>query len=105
MPEQKNSPNQIDQDILDNKVMAALSYIWILFLIPLLLKRDSKFCQFHAKQGLILFVFSFITWFPVIGWLIALAIIVASVMGVVKTLAGESWRIPLVYGLSEKINL
>jgi hypothetical protein len=37
------------KDVADNKLVAALSYIWILFLIPLLAKRDSKFCQFHAK--------------------------------------------------------
>ena len=100
-----NENKIIDQDIADNKVLAAFSYIWILFLIPLLLKKDSKFCQFHAKQGLILFLLSFITWFPVLGWLIGLAIIVVSVMGVVKTLAGEEWQAPFIYDLSKKINL
>lgn len=94
-----------NRDVEDNKVMAALSYIWILFLIPLLLKKDSKFCQFHAKQGLILFILSFITWFPIIGWLIGLAIIVVSVVSIVKTLAGEQWQIPFIYDLSKKINL
>jgi len=94
-----------DPDIEANKVVAALSYIWILFLIPMLLKKDSKFCQFHAKQGLILFLFSFVTWFPIIGWLVGLAIIIVSVAGIVKTLAGEQWEIPFVYDLSKKINL
>jgi len=94
-----------DPDIEDNKVVAALSYIWILFLIPMLLKKDSKFCQFHSKQGLILFLFSFVAWFPIIGWLIGLAILVVSVVAIVKTLAGEQWQIPFVYDLSKKINL
>ena len=105
MPQEKTTKIVINQDIKDNKTVAALSYIWILFLLPLLLKRNSKFCQFHAKQGLVLFIFSFVTWFPIIGWLLGLAIIVASVMGIVKALSGESWKIPFVYGLSEKINL
>ncbi|OGF30748.1 hypothetical protein A3H09_03330 [Candidatus Falkowbacteria bacterium RIFCSPLOWO2_12_FULL_45_13] len=105
MPEEKKPQTGADPDILNNKIVAALSYVWILFLLPLLLKRDSKFCQFHAKQGLILFVLSFITWFPVIGWLIGLAIIVVSVVGIIKALAGEWWKTPYLYDLSKKINL
>lgn len=103
---QENMPKAgKDQDVENNKTVAALSYIWLLFLIPLILKRDSKFCQFHAKQGLILFILSFIAWFPVIGWLIGLAILVISVVGIIKALSGESWEIPYIYDLSKKINL
>ena len=43
---------------LDNKIIAAIGYIWILFLIPLLLKSKNEYCHFHAKQGLVLFGFS-----------------------------------------------
>jgi uncharacterized membrane protein len=37
--------------------MAVLSYIGILCLIPLLMKKTSKFAQEHAKQGFVLFLF------------------------------------------------
>ena len=94
-----------NQDVENNKTVAALSYIWLLFLIPLILKKDSKFCQFHAKQGLILFILSLLSWFPIIGWLVGLVIIVVSVIGIVKTLSGEEWKIPYLYDLSTKINL
>jgi len=94
-----------NKDIFDNKVIAAFSYIWILFLIPLLLKKESKFCQFHAKQGLVLFIFSLVAWFPLFGWLIGLAIVIFSVIGIIKALAGERWEAPLIYDLSKKINL
>ncbi len=33
------------KDIEQNKGVAVLSYLWILFAIPLFLKRDSKFSQ------------------------------------------------------------
>jgi uncharacterized membrane protein len=102
----ENTPKTgANQDIESNKTVAALSYIWLLFLIPLILKRNSKFCQFHAKQGLILFILSLLSWFPVIGWLIGLAIIVVSVVGIIKALSGEEWKIPYLYDLSAKINL
>jgi len=105
MAEEKTTKTSLDPDIEKNKTVAALSYVWILFLIPLLGKRHSKFCQFHAKQGLILFLLSFISWFPLIGWLIGLAIIVVSIMGILKCLEGAWWKVPYIYDLSKKINL
>ena len=40
----------------ENGFLAALSYISFLFIIPLFLKRNNKFVQSHAKQGLVLFI-------------------------------------------------
>lgn len=44
------------QDIQSNKFIAALSYWGILLLVPLFLKRESKFARYHANQGLVLFM-------------------------------------------------
>ncbi len=97
------------QDIEKNKAVAALSYVWILFLLPLLLKRRSKFAQFHAKQGLVLFgieiVVSLFVWIPLLGQIISLALLIVCVVGVIKTLNGEWWKIPYIYNWSKKINL
>lgn len=38
-------------DIQSNKVMAVLSYISLLVLIPIFAAKDSKFARFHATQG------------------------------------------------------
>ena len=61
------------QDIEKNKVMALLAYI--IFLIPLLAAKDSKFARFHTNQGLVLFlggiIASVVAVIPVIGWIIA----------------------------------
>jgi len=106
MPEKKSKTK--DKDIEDNKVMAALSYAWILCLVPLLGKRDSKFAQFHAKQGLILFIIELVAglfmWFPIFGQILMLALVLVSVLGIIKTLNGEWWKIPLIYDWSKKIN-
>lgn len=97
------------RDIEDNKVVAALSYVWILFLIPLLGKRDSKFAQFHAKQGMVLFIVDVIAgllfWFPVIGQLLMFALIIISIIGIIKALNGECWEIPYIYDLSKKFKI
>ncbi len=88
-------------DIEINKVVAALSYVSILFIIPLLLKKDSDFCQFHARQGLIIFLFNWLFFIPGLN-LIFLIIVVVSI---VKTVDGKKWKIPFVYEWSKKFNI
>lgn len=94
------------KDIEDNKVVAAIGYLWILFLVPLLLKKESPFAQFHAKQGLVLciaaIVFSVI---PFFGWLANLVLFVVAIIAIVKTLSGEAWEIPFVKDMVKKINI
>lgn len=107
--ELKSKPEVDQKDVAENKTVACLSYIWILFLIPLLGKKDSKFCQWHAKQGLILFLVevigSLIFWIPFFGWLALILVIILAVMGVLKTLAGEYWEMPVLGEYAKKINL
>lgn len=45
-----------------DKILAIIGYFGPLFLIPLFLKQKNDFCQFHARQGIILFVLFIILW-------------------------------------------
>jgi len=97
------------KDVEENKTVAALSYLFILFLVPLLLKRESPFAQFHAKQGLVLciafFVGSFVFWVPLLGWGAFLFLVVVDVMALIKTLGGEAWEIPVIKDGVKKLNI
>ena len=97
------------KDINSNKVIAALSYVWILCLIPLFLKRKSKFAQFHAKQGLVLFILelilSLIFWIPIIGWALFIIVIILSLLGIKNALDGKYWEMPVIGKYSKKFNL
>lgn len=93
------------KDLEENKGITFLSYIGILCLIPLLSKKDSEFAQFHAKQGVVIFIGMIIAAVPVIGWLIALFMLVLAVMGLINVSKGEMKKLPLVGDLAEKINL
>jgi fumarate reductase subunit D len=97
------------KDIEDNKIVAALSYLNILFLIPLFLKRDSAFCQFHAKQGLVMLIIFLlggaIFWIPLFGWLLWILVVVADIVALIKALQGERYEIPVVGDWAKKINL
>lgn len=108
MEEKKD--NQIDsKDIEDNKLVAALGYVWILCLIPLLLKKESKFAQFHGKQGLLLFIVEIvgwlIYWIPFIGWLFGVLVLIMAIMGFIKALSGEYWELPFVGQYAKKLNI
>jgi uncharacterized membrane protein len=96
-----------DKDIQDNKLIAALAYLWVISIIVLLVKKDSKFAQFHAKQGLVLFLASIIVSFiPLLGWFILNPIIwIIGLIGLIQALMGKYWKIPLVGDLAAKINL
>lgn len=80
-----------------------------LFLIPLFLKRDSQFCQKHAKQGLVWFALQLVTsifyFIPIINMLYGLLVLAITLNSFFQTLLGRYWRIPILYKWAEKINL
>ena len=98
-----------DKDVQENKAIAILSYIGILCLVPLLAKKESKFAQFHAKQGLVLFVAEVIGMFLIplfgLGALINLAALIFSIIGIVNVAGGKMAKLPIVGDLAEKFNL
>ena len=98
-----------NKDVEDNKIFAVLGYIGILFLIPLLAKKDSPFAQFHAKQGMILFIAgiiaSFVIWIPFVGWAIGIFMFVLWIMGVINALGGQMKELPVIGGFAKKINI
>lgn len=101
----------MEKDVEENKVMAAIGYLGILFLIPLLAKKDSPFAQYHAKQGMVLFfcevILGFVGWIPVIGWRViapigSLIAFILLIIGLVNALSGKTQPLPLIGGLAEK---
>lgn len=99
----------------ERRGMAAIGYVGILCLIPLIFAKDSVFAQYHAKQGLVLAIAGVALNF-LSGWLwrvpmgsllvtlIGLAIFVASIMGIMKALNGEKFDIPYVSEWAEKLH-
>lgn len=104
LPQTPATPNPAD-DVQKNKALAAISYIYIASLIILLVKKDSPFAQFHAKQGFVLFIAALICGFvPILGWLLSIVILVMAIIGIVSAAQGKWYKMPLVSQLAEKIN-
>lgn len=115
-----NTTSQFDPaDIQNNKVMAVLAYIGILFLIPLLAAPDSKFARYHTNQGLVLFIAqailvvalgilgAILALIPIVGAIVivilSLAISVVSlvfmILGIVNAANGTAKELPLIGGI------
>lgn len=82
-----------------------LSYLGVLCLIPLLLKRRNRFAQFHAKQGLFIFVMSWFIKIPIIGWVIGLYLGIVWIIVMVQVFRKKYWEIPLIGALAKKFKI
>lgn len=90
----------------EERYTAALSYVWILCLYPLLFKKHSAFIQFHAKQGLVLFVLEIVSFmFLFLAPVVIILCVILSILGIRAALAGKYWRIPLIGQLVKKVGL
>jgi|SRR3989338_5097661 len=107
------APHGGSKDVEENKAIAAIGYLGILCLIPLLAKKDSPYAQHHGKQGLvltiawlILFVANVIPVFGQLVWFIgSIVLLVLSIMGIVKALNGELWEVPVIGQYAKQIKL
>ena len=109
-----DSSNQFSKkDVEDGKLMAILSYIGILALIPYFAEKDNKFVVYHAKQGLNLLIIELIVsvglsilaslFFWGLYLIIKLAnfafgifVLVLSIMGIVDVCNGRAKELPVI---------
>ncbi len=85
-----------------------MSYLGILCFVPMLTNRDDEYVHFHARQGLVIWMWGVLAIFalhlPGIGkWLFsisAMAVIVYSIVGLVSVLLNRAWKLPLVHSVA-----
>ncbi len=105
------------KDVAENRIVAAIGYVFILCLLPLLGKKESKYAQFHGKQGLVLTIAGVVLWLasfvlafiPVLGWLVMvlgwMSLVVLAILGIVNALAGKYWEMPFLGKYAKEIKL
>lgn len=106
-------------------IMAILSYLGPLCLVPLLTGEKDEFVKFHVRQGMVLFIaeaaiwliFYFVLSATTVGWstwgfysmlamlqnLLYLGIGILSVVGIVNVVNGQQKELPVVGKFAEKI--
>lgn len=100
-------------DFSENSIIAALSYVGPLIIIPYLTNREDSFTHFHIKQGLVLIVLEVILWvfgmfafilFPIIS-IINLGLLILSIIGIINALQRKEVALPLVGKFADQIKL
>ncbi|MBQ4118190.1 MAG: hypothetical protein IJD08_04320 [Oscillospiraceae bacterium] len=94
-----------------NKLLAAISYVWILCIVTILCAKDDVFARYHANQGLVLlianiaaaiagFILGFIPFVgPIVAWVINIALFVLMILGIVNAATGKMKPLPLIGGI------
>ncbi|MFZ2538779.1 MAG: hypothetical protein WAX04_07745 [Oscillospiraceae bacterium] len=95
-------------DIMATKPLAWLSYLWVLFLVPMLVNQNSPFTKFHVNQGIIFLILSIISnivasvigWVPyfgdIIAGLIRLSMVALMIVGIINAAQGKAKRLPII---------
>jgi uncharacterized membrane protein len=97
----------------DDRFIAAIGYLGILCLIPLLLKKDSAFSQHHGKQGLVVLLAWLVLWVgnivPVLGQVVwalgSLLLLVLIILGMINALQGRMWEMPVLGKYAKDLKL
>ena len=112
-PATEESPGEVSSN---RNLMIVLSYLWILFLVPLLFDKDDKVVQWHAKHGFVLslteigvyLLLYFITLMGVgcvscvVMPFVFLAFAVLIVVCIIKGINGEKFMIPGISQFADK---
>jgi uncharacterized membrane protein len=91
-------------DVAANKTIAVLSWLPILFWLPLAAAPNSPFARYCGNQGLLLLLLgvasTIISVIPVLGWLINFAAgiftLVCWIKGMIDASKGICFRVPLI---------
>jgi uncharacterized membrane protein len=100
--------------------MLVLSYLGFLALVPFFAKKDDPEIQWHAKNGVALFgaevvwvileiVLAFVRipflgcGVSVIGCVVWIGFLALSIIGIMKAVKGERFRIPIITDMAEKM--
>ena len=105
------------------RFLAALGYLGFLFIIPVKMRRDSMFVQFHARQGGVLFGLWFAAFLVLfiallfagsgLGATVLIGVLFVvtglyllfALIGLLKVLLGERYRMPVVADVALKLRL
>ena len=108
----------------NRSLMVVLSYLWILFLVPLLVEKDDSEVQWHAKHGMVLTIAEIILSIGlfvvntilsmvsgglgcilgILSPLVWVAFLIVRILCIVKGVNGQRFIVPGVSQYADKVN-
>ena len=100
-----------ETEIKEGAPFAALSYVFFLWILAFLFKKENRFARFHAKQGMLIFICEVIVLFlvhiPILGFLVYIIGIIIfpllSLYGIYLSLTGKGTYLPVIGELADKL--
>jgi uncharacterized membrane protein len=102
-------------DVDKNKIFAVLAYLGILFLVPLLAAKESRFARYHTNQGVVLFLSAIVAYMAVffltlviafipflrwlgclLWWPVTICVFVFMIMGIINAAKGDCKPLPVI---------
>jgi uncharacterized membrane protein len=98
------------REIEEGAGVAALSYVFFLWILVFRFQKENRFARSHAKQGIVVFmgemIFAVLSLLPYVGRLFyisgLLIFLFISMRGIYYALTGRSLYIPLVSEIAAK---
>ena len=89
---------------ISSRTLAVMSYLGVLSLVPLVMNRNDSYVQFHARQGVVLWMWEVLAIYtllvPAVGQFFfrisSIACLLLSVAGVLSVLLGRAWKFPVI---------
>jgi uncharacterized membrane protein len=113
----------VNEQTIHDRWLAAVCYLSLLVFIPILSRNKTEFLARHCRQGFSLFfaevvgllllmgVDASIGRIPILGLIISILLNLAifliflmlSVIGFIKALSGEEWRLPVLDDFAQRV--
>ena len=81
---------------MDAKTTSWVAYLSWIGLIIAFCAGDKDGAKFHLNQALVIFLFSLVSFIPIIGWIWGIFIVVCWFMGLIAAINQEEKRVPLI---------
>ena len=83
------------------RMISAVSYLWILFFLPLVLIPRSGFGRFHANQALLNLLWGVVFGIlnkviPGLRWIFGLIMLIYPIWGIVTAMMGQEKPFPVI---------
>jgi len=82
----------------DGKTYAILAHIWwIGWIVALILdKNKDPLARYYLRQTLLLFLVSFLSVIPLVGWVISVLVFVLWIISLIGAINGEKKEVPVI---------
>ncbi len=85
---------------MDKRTTGIVAYITLIGFIIALVAGDMEGAKFHVNQALVIFLFSLLSFIPIIGWIWGIIMFIFWIMGFVAAINEEEKPVPLIGGIT-----